>query len=101
MRHLPLEPVFQEYYLRGAEMSNKHGQHFSVHCRIRLKERLDSSWSDWFEQMTISTQNNATMLEGRIPDQAALHGLLIRIRDLNLTLLDVHCRYDHSNNRSF
>jgi hypothetical protein len=47
---------------------------------------LDEKWLDWFEGMTITYEENATVLEGPIPDQTALHGILTRIRDLNLTL---------------
>jgi len=57
--------------------------------RIRLKGQLDHKWSDWFENMEISTEGEETVLSGPVTDQAALHGLLIRIRDLNLTLLSV------------
>ncbi len=57
--------------------------------RIKLKGCLDPKWSEWFEQMTISIEGNQTILTGPVADQAALHGLLIRIRDLNLTLLAV------------
>ena len=57
--------------------------------RIKLKGRLDPSWSNWFEPMAISPAVDTTMLTGPVADQAALHGLLSRIRDLNLTLLSV------------
>jgi hypothetical protein len=57
--------------------------------RIKLKGCLDPRWSDWFEDMAISAEGGVTLLEGTVTDQAALHGLLIRIRDLNLTLLSV------------
>ncbi len=60
-----------------------------VHYRIKLKGCLDNKWSDWFEKMAISSEGEETVLTGQIADQAALHGLLIRIRDLNLTLLSV------------
>lgn len=63
--------------------------HTPVSYRIRLKEQLDEKWSEWFENMEISTEGEETILSGRVTDQAALHGLLIRIRDLNLTLLSV------------
>ena len=46
-------------------------------------------WTDWFEEMVISHEGGETILTGQIADQAALHGLLIRIRDLNLNLLSV------------
>ena len=70
-------------------MTNPHKYHGLTDYRIKLKEHLDPKWSDWFEQMAISTEGDQTMLTGPVADQAALHGLLIRIRDLNLTLLSV------------
>ncbi len=63
--------------------------HVPVPYRIRLKEGLGDKWSDWFEQMVISRKDGETILTGPVADQAALHGLLIQIRDLNLTLLAV------------
>ena len=70
-------------------MTNPHKYHGLTDYRIKLKEHLDPKWSDWFEQMAISTEGDQTILTGPVADQAALHGLLIRIRDLNLTLLSV------------
>ena len=70
-------------------MTNPHKYHGLTDYRIKLKEHLDPKWSDWFEQMAISTEGDQTILTGAVSDQAALHGLLIRIRDLNLTLLSV------------
>jgi len=70
-------------------MTKKHKSHTSAHYRIRLKGCLDDTWSDWFEEMAISSKGAETILTGPVADQAALHGLLIRIRDLNLTLLAV------------
>jgi hypothetical protein len=58
--------------------------------QIKVKGILDERWSDWFDGMSItphSTEN--TILTGAIRDQAALHGLLNKIRDLGLTLLSV------------
>ena len=72
-------------------MTNSHNIHGSIDYRIRLKGHLDPKWSDWFEQMVVSTDEADTFLTGPVADQAALHGLLIRIRDLNLTLLSVEC----------
>jgi hypothetical protein len=60
-----------------------------AHYRIKLKGHLDNKWSEWFADMAISSEGEETILTGRVADQAALHGLLIRIRDLNLTLLHV------------
>jgi hypothetical protein len=57
--------------------------------RIKLEGRLEDSWSDWFEKMAVSFNGSETVLTGPIADQAALHGLLNRIRDLNVSLLSV------------
>ena len=70
-------------------MAKPHKYHGSTDYRIKLKGHLDPEWSDWFEQMAISTEGGDTILTGPVADQAALHGLLVRIRDLNLTLLSV------------
>jgi len=70
-------------------MTSPHNFHKPVHYRIKLKGHLDDKWSEWFEKMDISSGDGETILSGQVADQAALHGLLIRIRDLNLTLLSV------------
>ena len=57
---------------------------------IRLKGHLDGHWSAWFENLTITNQpNGETLLCGPLADQAALHGILIKIRDLGLPLLAI------------
>ena len=70
-------------------MTNPHKNTTPAHYRIKLKGHLDHNWSDWFDQMAICARDGETILTGAVADQAALHGLLIRIRDLNLTLLSV------------
>ena len=70
-------------------MTSPHKSHTPVHYRIKLKGHLDDKWSEWFEGMDISTGGGETILSGQVSDQAALHGLFIRIRDMNLTLLSV------------
>ena len=58
--------------------------------RIRVKGTLDRKWSEWFNGLTITPQgNDETLLTGPVADQAALHGLLAKIRDLGLPLLSV------------
>jgi hypothetical protein len=62
---------------------------------ILVQGQLDSLWGQWFEGMTLSNVENGesgvacTMISGPVADQPALHGLLIKIRDLNLKLLSV------------
>ena len=59
---------------------------------IKIKGHLDRYWSDWFSGLTLThLDGNETLLAGQLPDQTALHGLLERIRDLNLTLISVTC----------
>lgn len=58
--------------------------------QIVVKGHLDSEWSDWFEGLTIALLDNGeTILSGPVVDQAALHGVLIKIRDLGLPLLSL------------
>jgi hypothetical protein len=57
---------------------------------IRIEGQLNPSWSEWLDQLTItSLETGDTLLYGPVADQAALHGLLNRIRDLNLKLISV------------
>ena len=57
---------------------------------IRLKGHLDSQWADWFEGLTITIEEDGTtLLTGPVIDQAALHGLLKKVRDLGLPLVSV------------
>jgi len=57
---------------------------------IRIKGHLGSQWTDWFEGLTITLEDNGdTQLTGPVIDQAALHGLLKKVRDLGLPLVSV------------
>lgn len=69
---------------RGREFDKR------VVYQITVGGNLDRKWSDWFDGFTIALQaNDETLLTGPVADQAALHGLLSKIRDLGLPLLSV------------
>lgn len=66
-------------------------EHETGLSQIRLKGHLDDRWSDWFDGLTITLEEDGnTLLAGRVADQAALHGLLKKVRDLGLPLLSVN-----------
>ena len=59
--------------------------------QIRIKGHLGCQWTDWFEGLTITQEDNGeTLLTGSVVDQAALHGLLKKVRDLGMPLLSVN-----------
>jgi hypothetical protein len=59
--------------------------------QIRVKGHLGRKWADWFGGLTITRKNNGdTLLTGLVVDQAALHGLLKKVRDLGIPLLSVN-----------
>jgi len=62
----------------------------SEYYEIKIEGNLNPNWSNWFASMTLTQlAGGETLISGSLPDQAALHGLLERIRDLNLKLLSV------------
>ncbi len=59
--------------------------------QIRIKGHLGQEWTDWFEGLTITLEEDGnTLLSGPVADQAALHGLLKKVRDLGMPLLSVN-----------
>jgi hypothetical protein len=57
---------------------------------IRVKGHLDTFWQTWFENLLITHESDGTtLLSGPIKDQAALYGILFKMRDLGLTLLEL------------
>lgn len=73
----------------------------SITCRIRVAGELGPEWTSWFDGLAIVMEGEGvTALDGELPDQAALHGLLASIRDLGLDLISVETwarRQDETN----
>jgi hypothetical protein len=58
--------------------------------QIRIKGHLGRQWTDWFEGLTITLEDNGeTLLTGPVADQAALHGVLRKVRDVAMPLISV------------
>ena len=69
----------------------------TVIYQIRIKGHLDSQWTDWFEGLTVTLDEGGdTLLTGPVIDQAALYGLLKKVRDLGMPLLSVNQAAVHS-----
>jgi hypothetical protein len=77
-------------YLAAMNNASAGHQHDSGRYEIRLQGHLAARWTNWFDGMTLTTHSDGTtVLEGAVVDQAALHGLLTKLRDLGLPLLSV------------
>jgi hypothetical protein len=75
--------------------SDEHTTEYDVHqpkvYQIRVKGHLGPRWIEWFEGLTITLEEDgSTLLAGPVTDQAALHGLLKKVRDLGMPLLSVN-----------
>jgi len=71
-------------------MSPRPGAHESAHYELRVEGHLDEHWSSWFGGLTLVHEDDGTTtLHGVVTDQAELHGLLTKVRDLGATLISV------------
>ena len=71
-------------------MSSDTGPDQPTTYQVRIKGHLGPEWTDWFGGLAITLENNGdTLLTGLVVDQAALHGLLRRVRDLGMPLVSV------------
>jgi hypothetical protein len=67
---------------------------------IKLEGYLDTEWSEWLYEMAISHESDGTTtLSGPLTDQAVLHSVLERIRDMNLTLINLHTLHDSNDSK--
>lgn len=78
------------HHTRSYVAGVRSAQEPATHYRIRVAGHLDDRWAAWFEGMSITTESaGTTLLSGDLPDQAALHGVLNRLRDGGLRLISV------------
>ena len=84
---------------RPDRLSDLFGESYDdLSVSIKLKGHLDDQWQDWFGGLAITLQRNGdTLLTGPVVDQAALHGLLRKVRDLGMPLLSITPRDSQSN----
>lgn len=64
--------------------------------RIEIKGELNKEWAENFNNMTFSYEGSNTILTGQVEDQSAFHGIMNRVRDLNLTLVSICSEYQES-----
>jgi hypothetical protein len=70
--------------------------------QIRVRGELDPTWAEWFEDFKLEhTDSNDTLLTGRVGDQAALYGVLIKLRNLGLELIQVQRQEDQVHPEEF
>ena len=89
-----MEQTIMTGHIRYKVMSNQRNPKINpdqpIVYQIKIKGHLDQQWADWFGDLSITLKENGnTLLTGPVVDQAALHGLLRKVRDLGLPLLSV------------
>jgi hypothetical protein len=65
------------------------GSHSPARYEIRVQGVLDQRWTTWFEGLQVISEGSQTVICGLLPDQPALHGVLIKVRDLGMCLISV------------
>jgi hypothetical protein len=61
-----------------------------IYAEIRIKGKIDETWSSWFADLEVThTEEGETLLAGELEDQAAIYGVIAKLRDLGLTLVSV------------
>jgi hypothetical protein len=71
-------------------MNARPGPHAPAQYELRIEGHLDEHWSTWFGELTLTREEDGTTtLRGLVIDQAELHGLLAKVRDLGTTLISV------------
>ncbi len=81
----------KRYKVMSNKLEPKTNPDQPVIYQIRIKGHLDREWTDWFEGLTITQEKDSnTLLTGPVVDQAALHGLLKKVRDLGLPLVSIN-----------
>lgn len=90
-------PLLELGHLSGAAIHEKGAHHMTESAslsrptiyRFKVQGELDAGWAAWFEDLTVTARQDETIITGPVADQAALHGLLAKIRDLGLPLISV------------
>jgi hypothetical protein len=78
------------YLTNNAPGSHRPNKPRFIYYEIRIQGQLDSHWSDWFDGLEVTPQENGeTVIAGSLPDQAALQGILKKVFDLRLPLLSI------------
>lgn len=81
----------ERYKVMSDELNPKLTPNQPMVYQIRLKGHLDEQWTDWFEGLIITLEEDGnTLLSGPVADQAALHGLFKKVRDLGMPLVSVN-----------
>lgn len=92
----PSQPAESQRDFLGAMSAPAAEQQEAGEYELRIDGHLDYGWAEWFKGLILTHQSNGTTtLRGTVTDQAALHGLLTKVRDLGVTLISVQAINRH------